>query len=367
MIGRLTLILAIACSGLGMATMVLAADPIQFTPEINIPNVFSGKQTVDDDFAGKYVRAVYIYFIWIIGILSTVMVIYGGIRWVAAAGNPGRISDARETVNNAIIGLIIALTSYTLLFTIDPNLTRLNLKVSAVNKAPAVIDPTTGCISNLTCPSGFGREDGQFCSGAAFASGVISGSFLYVGKNDNYCDQNIAKGICCRKNTETTICAGVAAKTGEVKVGLCSTQAVATEEITGSCQDQTGCGNKATTADGKTCMGYWCGADNVCFVPGKNAPGASPTCIRPASAQDHVLTFTYPKLQQCGDVRPQATYSSDIDCGQTSLLVTDTGTVQAFGTKNTCPEGQYCHLNQPSDQCTIVQRGTYCAPFSQTP
>jgi soluble lytic murein transglycosylase-like protein len=75
---------------------------------------------------GVYIRTIFIYFIWIVGLLAVVMVIWGGVQWIMAAGNPTRISAAREHVTNAIIGVVIALTSVVLLNTINPNLTNLS-------------------------------------------------------------------------------------------------------------------------------------------------------------------------------------------------------------------------------------------------
>jgi len=103
-------------------TTPATTEPVTFTPEIAIPGLFSGETIITGTTILSYVRAIFILFIWSVGILAVVMVIYGGIKWVAAAGNPGRINDARDVVNNAVIGVIIALTSIVLLNTINPNL-----------------------------------------------------------------------------------------------------------------------------------------------------------------------------------------------------------------------------------------------------
>lgn len=94
--------------------------PIIFDPEISIPFFETGK--VDSTTFAKYIRSIFIAFIWSVGGLATVMVIYGGVRWVSAAGDPSRINQAKDVVYNAIIGLIIALTSVVLLNLIDPRL-----------------------------------------------------------------------------------------------------------------------------------------------------------------------------------------------------------------------------------------------------
>ncbi|GEM_PF-3915632 len=107
--------------GTGTSGTATAPKPnIVFDPEIKIP-FFSG-EAIDGTTFAKYVRAIFIGFIYAVGVLAVVMVIFGGVKWVAAAGNPARINDAREIVNNAIIGLVIALTSVVLLSLLDPKL-----------------------------------------------------------------------------------------------------------------------------------------------------------------------------------------------------------------------------------------------------
>lgn len=113
----------------------------EFTPEVPIPGLFQGSQTIDNNLAARYIRAIYVYFIWIVGILATIMVIFGGIKWIGAAGNPGQINDARETVNNAIIGIIIALTSVVLLNIINPDFVNFSL--------PGLTSQTTQYVSGV--------------------------------------------------------------------------------------------------------------------------------------------------------------------------------------------------------------------------
>lgn len=93
---------------------------VVFNPEIVLP-FFSGGEVDGTTFA-RYLRAIFITFIWSVGVLATVMVIYGGVRWVSAAGDAGRINQAKDIVYNAIIGVVIGLTSVLLLNLIDPEL-----------------------------------------------------------------------------------------------------------------------------------------------------------------------------------------------------------------------------------------------------
>lgn len=106
-----------------LASFAADTAPKVFQPEISIP----GLQNLPDDSSlmARYIRAVYIFFVWIVGLLAVVMIIYGGIRWVAAAGNAGHIKEARDIVTNAIAGVVLALLSVVILRTINPDLTEI--------------------------------------------------------------------------------------------------------------------------------------------------------------------------------------------------------------------------------------------------
>lgn len=52
---------------------------------------------------------------WILGFISLVAVlllIFGGIQYVTAAGNQDQVKRAKDTIKNAIIGLIVAGVAY---------------------------------------------------------------------------------------------------------------------------------------------------------------------------------------------------------------------------------------------------------------
>lgn len=53
--------------------------------------------------------------LFIVGVLSVVMLIYGGIRYVLSSGDPGRVKDAKNTVLYAIIGLVVAIFAYAII------------------------------------------------------------------------------------------------------------------------------------------------------------------------------------------------------------------------------------------------------------
>jgi len=49
------------------------------------------------------------------GICALLMIVIGGFEWLTSAGDPTKISSAKEKITEAIIGLLIVLASYLIL------------------------------------------------------------------------------------------------------------------------------------------------------------------------------------------------------------------------------------------------------------
>ncbi|PIW37437.1 MAG: hypothetical protein COW24_00145 [Candidatus Kerfeldbacteria bacterium CG15_BIG_FIL_POST_REV_8_21_14_020_45_12] len=73
----------------------------------------------------EWIGQVYQFLIGAIGIISATMIMLSGLRWAAAAGNQEQIGVAKEGVVNAVIGLILALTSFIIISALNPSLTTL--------------------------------------------------------------------------------------------------------------------------------------------------------------------------------------------------------------------------------------------------
>lgn len=50
--------------------------------------------------------------LWAIGIISVIMIIVGGIKFVISSGDASQIKSARETIIYALVGLGVALLAY---------------------------------------------------------------------------------------------------------------------------------------------------------------------------------------------------------------------------------------------------------------
>ncbi len=62
-------------------------------------------------------------FLFIIGAVSVIMIIYGGFKYVTSGGDSSGVTSAKNTILYAIIGLIIALLAYGILNFVIKNLT----------------------------------------------------------------------------------------------------------------------------------------------------------------------------------------------------------------------------------------------------
>jgi hypothetical protein len=50
------------------------------------------------------------------------MITYAGVKWMLAAGDSQKISEAKKKIGNAVIGLILVVSAYTILYLINPDL-----------------------------------------------------------------------------------------------------------------------------------------------------------------------------------------------------------------------------------------------------
>jgi len=57
---------------------------------------------------GKYINI----FLGILGVLFVVLIVYGGYSWMTAYGNEQKLTKAKDTIINAVIGLIIIMAAY---------------------------------------------------------------------------------------------------------------------------------------------------------------------------------------------------------------------------------------------------------------
>jgi len=101
------------------------AAEVEFKPQVGIPGTEIKKGeaiTEPAEAMTKYFKAVYQWSIPAIGTIAVVMIIVAGFQWMLAAGNASKISQAKERITNALIGLVLVIGAYTILNFINPDL-----------------------------------------------------------------------------------------------------------------------------------------------------------------------------------------------------------------------------------------------------
>ena len=93
--------------------MLVSAAPMAFanfglTPDQNPVKDETGGATSIRELVLRMVD----YFLTFLGILAVIMIIYGGVRYVASAGNDEAVGTAKKVILYAVVGLIIVLLSF---------------------------------------------------------------------------------------------------------------------------------------------------------------------------------------------------------------------------------------------------------------
>lgn len=104
------------------------AAAVSFKPQVEIPGSdFQENEAVSvtGNTLAQYIRAIYQYGTAVVGIIAAIILLFSGVMWLTAGGNAGRVQEAQAWIKGALTGLILALLSYTILLTINPDLVNL--------------------------------------------------------------------------------------------------------------------------------------------------------------------------------------------------------------------------------------------------
>ncbi len=100
----------------------------------------------------KYISIIYSFLIGIAGIIAGIVIVIGGAQWLTAAGDKTKITAARKRITDALIGLVLVLGAYTLLYTVNPALLNLQLAPIRMMREENFSTPFLGeCDSDAEC------------------------------------------------------------------------------------------------------------------------------------------------------------------------------------------------------------------------
>lgn len=135
------------------ASFILAQKPLEVTyPQIpGVTTPATTKTALPD-----YIRYIFQFSLFLGAIIAFSSFIYGGVRYLTSAGSPSAQKDAKSQISAGVLGLIILVSAYLILNTINPQLVA--LKVSLPGRAPGALPaagpPKPGPATYLEIPIG---------------------------------------------------------------------------------------------------------------------------------------------------------------------------------------------------------------------
>jgi hypothetical protein len=96
------------------------------TLNLEYPN-FGGFDPNSDQDLNELVAWAYYFITTIAGFAAFYMLVQGGLLWLSSGGDPAKISEARDKIQSALLGLLIILSSFLILEVINPELTTLEV------------------------------------------------------------------------------------------------------------------------------------------------------------------------------------------------------------------------------------------------
>lgn len=114
------------------------AIPTFAQTEYNLIEPLPGIQSVKDfpDFISRFIP----FLLAFAALAAFVQIVFGGILRATSGGNPTAIGDANDRIWMAIGGLVLALSAYLILNTINPDLVSLRFLVPKVEIAPTQLE-----------------------------------------------------------------------------------------------------------------------------------------------------------------------------------------------------------------------------------
>lgn len=214
-----------------LAILLIAAGSAQatnYTPLVPLPGMPAGG-AFD---LSTYLIGFYNFLLSIVGIVAVLFMIFGGLKYITAVGNSSKISDAKDQILSAISGLLLALLSWVIVDTLNPDVLYMRQPGVAFNEL-------NGGSSGGYCSTFVGGncqcKDGESGNGASAAA------------CDRYC---ISQGK-CKDSSRETACIASGSPVDAAAPGYVATQGCSCADgshLILPPGDEDGCSNLCRTA-----------------------------------------------------------------------------------------------------------------------
>lgn len=113
---------ALVAGDLALLGANVSAAPINPVNEATKGVTKAGGSPQSGSFA-ELIQSVIQILLFVIGAVSVIMIIIGGIEYVTSAGDPAKTKKAKDTVLYSIVGLVVALLAYAIVYFVLQNIT----------------------------------------------------------------------------------------------------------------------------------------------------------------------------------------------------------------------------------------------------
>jgi hypothetical protein len=128
--------------------IVSAAPNLNYAPMETLPGFAKTA-----DFA-TFISNLYKFGIWTVGICALIMIVIGGYMYAASGGNNASMEKAKGFITDALVGLILALLAYLILYIINPELVKIKMAAAVTPPSPPTVPgppPTLPPAEKGTC------------------------------------------------------------------------------------------------------------------------------------------------------------------------------------------------------------------------
>ncbi len=101
---------------------LLPLSALAVDPKKSLKDAASGTGLVSDREPVEIIVEIINVLLYFLGSIVIVLILWAGFKWMTSAGNADAIKKSRETILNAVIGLIIIFASYAILNFVFDNL-----------------------------------------------------------------------------------------------------------------------------------------------------------------------------------------------------------------------------------------------------
>ncbi len=177
MFKNLPIIISLSLLVLFLASFCLALTAEDRPLEVPLPEIGSESGITATPLLPDYIKYIFNFAVVICGFVAFGVLVMGGVRYVASAGNPSTMSDANGQMLAGIMGLVIILGSWLILNTINPQLKVINLEY----KESELVDEGTAEV--LLCKDS-GTENCKLFQRSVSTLGEINGQVNYIRFNN---------------------------------------------------------------------------------------------------------------------------------------------------------------------------------------